>query len=134
MASLTCVASDLVPLLNGITNTTTAADYICRQFSAVHNSFTDVAHAINNTYLLFSAYLVFAMQLGFAMLYAGSVRAKNIMNIMLTNVLGVVINGLFYYLFGFTFAFGSPSNNFIGRCELREVHGWLKEIESPPIF
>ena len=38
--------------------------------------------SINTIDLLFSAYLVFAMQLGFAMLCAGSVRAKNSMNIM----------------------------------------------------
>ncbi|GKB96448.1 ammonium transporter 1 member 1 [Tanacetum coccineum] len=63
---------------------------------------------------MFSAYLVFSMQLGFTMLCAGSVRAKNTMNIMLTNVLDAAAGGLFYYLFGFTFAFGTPSNGFIG--------------------
>ncbi|KAG4997629.1 hypothetical protein JHK85_029068 [Glycine max] len=55
------------------------------------------------------------MQLGFAMLCAGSVRAKNTMNIMLTNVLDAAAGGLSYYLFGFAFAFGGPSNGFIGR-------------------
>ena len=54
------------------------------------------------------------MQLGFAMLCAGSVPAKNTMNIMLTNVLDAAAGGLSYYLFGFAFAFGSPSNGFIG--------------------
>ncbi|XVF38562.1 hypothetical protein REPUB_Repub20aG0112800 [Reevesia pubescens] len=97
---------DLAPLLGP--NATDAADYICKKFS-------DSAYAIDNTYLLFSAYLVFSMQLGFAMLCAGSVRAKNTMNIMLTNVLDAATGGLFYYLFGFAFAFGSPSNGFIGR-------------------
>ncbi|KAK8516409.1 hypothetical protein V6N12_038652 [Hibiscus sabdariffa] len=53
------------------------------------------------------------MKLDFAMLCAGSVRAKNTMNIMLTNVLDTVIGGLFYYLFDF--AYGSPFNGFIGR-------------------
>ncbi|KAG8480989.1 hypothetical protein CXB51_025694 [Gossypium anomalum] len=101
----TCSA-DLAPLLGP--NATAAADYIC-------NKFSDTSFAVDNTYLLFSAYLVFSMQLGFAMLCAGSVRAKNTMNIMLTNVLDAAIGGLFYYLFGFAFAFGSPSNGFIGR-------------------
>lgn len=49
------------------------------------------------------------------MLCAGSVRAKNTMNIMLTNVLDAAAGGLSYYLFGYAFAFGSPSNGFIGR-------------------
>ncbi|KAL4346879.1 hypothetical protein GQ457_17G022470 [Hibiscus cannabinus] len=52
------------------------------------------------------------MQLGFAMLCAGSVRAKNTMNIMLTNILDAATDDLFYYLFGF--AYGSPFNGFIG--------------------
>ncbi|KAL5748066.1 hypothetical protein ACOSQ2_025363 [Xanthoceras sorbifolium] len=75
-----------------------------------------VTDSINTIYLLFSAYLVFVMQLGFAMLCAGSVRAKNAMNIMLTNVVDAVVGSISYYLFGFAFAFGdgSSSNPFIG--------------------
>ncbi|XP_006647528.2 ammonium transporter 1 member 3 [Oryza brachyantha] len=103
----TCLES-LGPLLGGAANSTDAANYIC-------NKFTDTASAVDATYLLFSAYLVFAMQLGFAMLCAGSVRAKNSMNIMLTNVLDAAAGALFYYLFGFAFAFGTPSNGFIGK-------------------
>ncbi|XP_072975314.1 ammonium transporter 1 member 3-like [Typha angustifolia] len=77
---------------------------------------TSVTESINTVYLLFSAYLVFVMQLGFAMLCAGSVRAKNAMNIMLTNVVDAVVGTISYYLFGFAFAFGtgSHSNPFIG--------------------
>lgn len=105
MATATC-AAELSGLLGP--NTTNAADFIC-------NKFTDAAYAVDSTYLLFSAYLVFSMQLGFAMLCAGSVRAKNTMNIMLTNVLDAAAGGIFYYLFGFAFAFGGPSSGFIGR-------------------
>ncbi|KAJ8467809.1 hypothetical protein OPV22_030361 [Ensete ventricosum] len=101
-------SSDLAPLLGGVANSSAAASYICDQF-------TDAGFAIDNTYLLFSAYLVFSMQLGFAMLCAGSVRAKNTMNIMLTNVIDAAAGGLFYYLFGYAFAFGGPSNGFIGK-------------------
>lgn len=77
---------------------------------------SSVTESINAIYLLFSAYLVFVMQLGFAMLCAGSVRAKNAMNIMLTNVVDAVVGSLSYYLFGFAFAFGEgPNKNpFIG--------------------
>ncbi|CAN6803377.1 hypothetical protein Bca4012_092426 [Brassica carinata] len=111
--TLSCSATDLAVLLGP--NATAAADYICGQLGTVNSKFTDVAFAVDNTYLLFSAYLVFSMQLGFAMLCAGSVRAKNTMNIMLTNVLDAAAGGLFYYLFGYAFAFGSPSNGFIGK-------------------
>ncbi|KAM5553412.1 ammonium transporter 1 member 1 [Rosa sericea] len=113
MASLSCSAPELAQLLGP--NGTAAATFICNQFSAVDSKFVDTSYAVDTTYLLFSAYLVFSMQLGFAMLCAGSVRAKNTMNIMLTNVLDAAAGGLFYYLFGFAFAFGGPSNGFIGR-------------------
>ncbi|XP_024367994.1 ammonium transporter 1 member 2 [Physcomitrium patens] len=58
------------------------------------------------------------MQLGFAMLCAGSVRAKNTMNIMLTNVLDAACGGISYYVFGFAFAFGQGGkpNGFIGHA------------------
>ncbi|KAK1306026.1 Ammonium transporter 1 member 3 [Acorus calamus] len=78
---------------------------------------TSVTESINAVYLVFSAYLVFVMQLGFSMLCADSVRAKNAMNIMLTNVVDAVVGSLSYYLFGFAFAFGDGSlsdNPFIG--------------------
>lgn len=72
-----------------------------------------VTYSINAIYLLFSAYLVFVMQIGFAMICAGSVRAKNAMNIMLTNVVDAVVGSISFYLFGFAFAYGD-SNPFIG--------------------
>ncbi|GAA0145981.1 primary active transporter [Lithospermum erythrorhizon] len=115
-SSLSCSANELAPLLgSNVTTYLQAASYICGQFATVSDKLTDTAYAIDSTYLLFSAYLVFSMQLGFAMLCAGSVRAKNTMNIMLTNVLDAAAGGLFYYLFGFAFAFGTPSNGFIGK-------------------
>ncbi|WOG83206.1 hypothetical protein DCAR_0102380 [Daucus carota subsp. sativus] len=111
-----CSVSHLAQLFGAnTTDPTGAAAFICNHFSDVNSRFIDTNYAIDSTYLLFSAYLVFSMQLGFAMLCAGSVRAKNTMNIMLTNVLDAAAGGLFYYLFGFAFAFGSPSNTFIGR-------------------
>ncbi|CAH9051068.1 unnamed protein product [Cuscuta epithymum] len=114
MATSTCSAVDLMPLLGGATNATAAAQFICDQFNTVSDKFADTGHAVDTSFLLFSAYLVFAMQLGFAMLCAGSVRAKNTVNIMLTNVIDAAAGGLFYFLFGFAFAFGGPSNGFIG--------------------
>jgi len=115
MATFTCSASDLHALLGSSANSTAAAEYICGGFNAVANKFIDTSYAVDNTYLLFSACLVFAMQIGFAMLCAGSVRAKNTMNIMLTNVLDAAIGGIFFYVFGFALAFGTPSNGFIGK-------------------
>ncbi|XAR65787.1 hypothetical protein NMG60_11011733 [Bertholletia excelsa] len=126
MASVSCSAGELLPHLGGVNNATAVADFICGRFQTISNKLSDTGHAVDSTYLLFSSYLVFAMQLGFAMLCAGSVRAKNTMNIMLTNVLDAAAGGISYYLFGFAFAFGSPSNGFIGR----QFFG-LKDVPSP---
>ncbi|KAL4363864.1 hypothetical protein GQ457_04G026790 [Hibiscus cannabinus] len=115
MATFICSAADLRPLLGTAANATAAAEYICNGFGTVSDKLVAATYAIDNTYLLFSAYLVFSMQIGFAMLCAGSVRAKNTMNIMLTNVLDAATGGLSYYLFGFALAYGSPSNGFIGK-------------------
>ena len=115
MAAYTCSADDIQLLLGGAANATAAAEFICGRFEAISNKFADTTYAVDTTFLLFSAYLVFAMQLGFAMLCAGSVRAKNTMNIMLTNVLDAATGGIFFYVFGFAFAFGTPSNGFIGK-------------------
>ncbi|KAL3691785.1 hypothetical protein R1sor_005436 [Riccia sorocarpa] len=118
-----CSSSDvgnLTGLLtaSGATNASAAqvGQFICDRFDEVAATLTAHNLAVDNTYLLFSTYLVFSMQIGFAMLCAGSVRAKNTMNIMLTNVLDAAAGGISFYLFGYGFAFGRSSNNnsFIG--------------------
>jgi Amt family ammonium transporter len=106
--------------LQGLLGTTATAaglsNFLCSKFDAASSQMDATTLAVDNTFLLFSAYLVFAMQLGFAMLCAGSVRAKNTMNIMLTNVLDAACGGISYYIFGFAFAFGTSTttNGFIG--------------------
>ena len=72
-------------------------------------------------FLLFSTALVFFMQAGFAMLCAGSIRAKNVKNILLKNVLDAAVGAIFWYLFGYGIAFGVPgdgnSNRFMGEAD-----------------
>lgn len=77
---------------------------------------------INRGFLLTSAYLVFFMQAGFAMLSAGSVRAKNTKTIILKNLLDSCIGAVCFWLVGFAFAFGGDldsqqsGNTFIGHA------------------
>ncbi|KAK4797633.1 hypothetical protein SAY86_029959 [Trapa natans] len=126
MANFSCSADELTLLLGSSAVNNATVNFLCSRLDSISNQFKTTSYAVDNTYLLFSAYLVFAMQLGFAMLCAGSVRAKNTMNIMLTNVLDAAAGGLSYYLFGLAFAFGEPSNGFIGR----HFFG-LKDYPSP---
>ncbi|MCO5614078.1 hypothetical protein L7F22_068359 [Adiantum nelumboides] len=118
MSSLSPICTDLDRnTLAGLFTSPNATEFLCSKLGDIDAQLTATSYAVDNSYLLFSAYLVFAMQLGFAMLCAGSVRAKNTMNIMLTNVLDAACGGLSYYLFGFGFAFGrtaTGNNGFIG--------------------
>lgn len=60
-------------------------------------------------FTLLSAYLVFFMQAGFAMLSAGSVRAKNAKNIILYNLLDACCGCIAWYATGYAFAYGDPT-------------------------
>jgi len=68
-------------------------------------------------YLLFAAAMVFFMQAGFAMLCAGSVRQKNVKNIMLKNILDACGGALGFWSVGYAFAYGGADGSkkgFIG--------------------
>jgi len=74
----------------------------------------------NAIYTLWAASLVVFMQAGFAMLCAGSIRAKNVKNILLKNVLDAAVGLIFYFMFGYGVAYGrktdDPGNRFIGEA------------------
>lgn len=63
-------------------------------------------------YSLFCGSIIFLMQCGFAMLCAGSVRQKNVKNILLKNLLDACGGALGYYAIGFGVAYEGGS--FIG--------------------
>ena len=78
----------------------------------------ELAHGLNSAYMLISAFLVFFMQAGFAMLCAGSVRSKNVMNILIKNVLDACVGCMAFYFFGWGVAYGvdddGEASSFIG--------------------
>jgi ammonia channel protein AmtB len=47
----------------------------------------DISSGLNSFFLIYAGALVFFMQLGFAMLCAGSIREKNVKNVLLWNLL-----------------------------------------------
>jgi ammonium transporter, Amt family len=57
-------------------------------------------------YLVFAGALVFFMQTGFAMLCAGSIRSKNVKNVVLWNLLDSCGGGIAYWACGYAFAYG----------------------------
>jgi len=56
-------------------------------------------------YLMWAGSLIFLMQAGFATLSAGSIRAKNVKNILLKNLLDACIGAIAWYLLGYGFAY-----------------------------
>jgi len=72
---------------------------------------------VDTFFLIFSGTMVFMMQAGFAMLCAGSVRQKNVKNIMLKNLLDACGGALGFYAIGYGFAYGGDDlkeKTFIG--------------------
>jgi len=68
-------------------------------------------------WILLCGFLVFWMHAGFAMLEAGSVRAKNTVNILFKNVGTICISAICYFVVGYAWAYGDDEdydNKFIG--------------------
>ena len=57
-------------------------------------------------WILYCGTLVFLMQTGFAMLCAGSIRAKNAQNILLKNLLDACVGAIWFWATGYAFAYG----------------------------
>jgi len=68
--------------------------------------------SLNVQWLLFNGVLVFLMQCGFAMLCAGSVRAKNAKNILLKNLVDVCVGALAFWATGY--GLSARGNQFLG--------------------
>mmetsp|Transcript_39215 Transcript_39215/g.83583 ORF Transcript_39215/g.83583 Transcript_39215/m.83583 type:complete len:456 (-) Transcript_39215:235-1602(-) len=94
---------------------------------------------INSFYLMVVGCLVFFMQAGFAMLEAGSVRAKNTKNILLKNLLDACIGAVIWWSWGYGVAYNGGTNGFIGTADTSNKKGgasffsmwWTGEDENP---
>ncbi|XP_059082063.1 putative ammonium transporter 1 [Tigriopus californicus] len=62
---------------------------------------------INHFFLIVVSAIIFFMQAGFALLEAGTVRAKNVTSILTKNISDMLIGGLTFWLCGYGFAFGT---------------------------
>jgi len=74
----------------------------------------DLAGALDLGWMLIAATLVLFMQAGFAMVEAGFVRAKNVTNILMKNVMDASMGALVYWAVGFGLAYGLNSSGEAG--------------------
>lgn len=68
----------------------------------------------NIAWIIWGGVLVFFMQAGFSLLEAGSVRAKNAVNVMMKNYTDMCIGGLAFYFVGFGLMTGTNHSGFFG--------------------
>lgn len=62
-----------------------------------------------NFWLIWAGVLVFSIQLGFMCHEVGTVRLRNTRNILIKNMMDTSISALFYWGFGYAFAFGQST-------------------------
>jgi len=70
----------------------------------------NLASGLDSFYLIFAGALVFFMQTGFAMLCAGSIRSKNVKNVLLWNLLDSCGGGIAFWITGYAFAYGGDTS------------------------
>lgn len=90
-------------------------------FTSLAEDYNVLKVNVDSLFLIVMGIIVFLMQCGFALLEAGSVRSKNTVNILIKNMLDCLIGGLFYWAFGWGFAYGEGENGFIGTNQFFSV-------------
>ena len=98
---------------------------------ATDGNAAELAMAMKETdtfYILFAGCLVFIMQAGFATLEAGSVRDKNVRNVLLKNALDACVGALVWYLFGY--GISTSGNAFIGTTTANYALSGLDDTSS----
>jgi len=106
------------------TTTDEAALLACAAVDGV----SGLSDGINVFFLLFAGALVFLMQSGFAMLCAGSVRQKNVKNIMLKNLLDACGGALGFWTVGYAVAYDNGSST--GKDFFGTENFFIKDFSS----
>eukprot|EP00756_Hemistasia_phaeocysticola_P036654 Hpha_TRINITY_DN16654_c0_g10::TRINITY_DN16654_c0_g10_i3::g.183252::m.183252/K03320/amt, AMT, MEP; ammonium transporter, Amt family len=106
---------------NGASSCTDTEKILCLTVSKISEKdatcstkFDDLRADGTQIWILLCGALVVFMQCGFAMLEAGSVRQRNTQNIIFKNMIDACLAAVFFYGFGYAFAYGESSDHFIG--------------------
>lgn len=77
----------------------------------------DVTVNLNATWVVTAAILVFFMQAGFALLEAGSTRAKNSINVMMKNYMDFCLATMVFWAVGYGVMFGEAKTGWFGSSD-----------------
>lgn len=77
------------------------------QESDLTGAVEDLTTAIDTAWLLLAGVLVLFMQAGFALVESGFIRTKNVVNILMKNVLDLSLGAIAYWAVGFGLAYGA---------------------------
>ena len=77
----------------------------------------DVQANLNIVWTCVAAFLVFFMQAGFAMVETGFTRAKNVVNIIMKNLMDFCIGSVAFFVLGFGIMFGSNTTGWFGMSD-----------------
>jgi len=72
---------------------------------------------LNIVWTCVAAFLVFFMQAGFAMVETGFTRAKNVVNILMKNLMDFSIGSIVFFVIGFGLMFGATRTGFFGTSD-----------------
>ncbi|MBN3909509.1 MAG: ammonium transporter [Nostoc sp. NMS1] len=75
---------------------------------------TKLQISIDTTWVLITGFLVFFMQTGFAMLEAGLIRQRGVVNALLENFIDAAVTILVWWGIGFGIAFGTSAGGLVG--------------------
>ncbi len=77
----------------------------------------DLQANLNIVWTCVAAFLVFLMQAGFAMVETGFTRAKNVVNIIMKNLMDFCIGSIAFFIIGFGIMFGSNTTGWFGMSD-----------------